>query len=119
MTLRRTSWFAAAFFGALGVARAQSAPPRVVTFREALELAQSHPNVRTARARVEAAGASVDVARAARNPQLTLGLQAGVTAIDQPIVPESDIRIQATGALAQATLNGQWMLYDFGRVSSM
>ncbi len=119
MTLRRTSWFAGAFWLALGTARAQTASPRVVTFREALELAQTHPNVRTARARVETAAAGVDVAGAARNPQVTLGLQAGVTAIDQPIVPESDIRIQATGALAQATVNAQWMLYDFGHVSSM
>lgn len=123
MKLRSPVWFAAAAWLVTRALHAEPAAPNALapqrlSFQQALELAKNHPNVSAARARIGLAATGVDAARALRSPQLTFTLQAGVTAIDQPVVPDSDIRIQATGALAQAAVNGQWLLYDFGHVSN-
>jgi outer membrane protein len=99
-------------------ARADEAP-RTLTLREAARLAiANQPTARAALERARGAGAQADVARAGYLPSVSLSGLGGGTFVDQPVVPDPPIRVQATNLVVQGSLSATMPLWDFGRTSN-
>jgi outer membrane protein len=118
---RRTAWaLATAGVYVSSPSNAQVDPAaRSISLGEAVSLAvAAHPTTRAATLRARSADADVDVARAAYLPTLSTSGLAGVTGVDQPVVPDLPIRVQSANGLVQGSVNLQMTLLDFGRTAA-
>ncbi len=118
---RRTA--SLAFALALVVPSLASAQERTVTFVEALRLAaRMPPTVRAAVARVTAANAQIEQARAAWLPTLGVSTSPSISFSDRPFLPATDTtpaqRLQGSSINIDATAAARWNLFDFGRTSA-
>ncbi|HET9958661.1 MAG TPA: TolC family protein [Polyangiaceae bacterium] len=100
------------------IVEAQAPPtPRALSLREAVGIAvRQHPNVRGADARVRGLEAQIDVTRAAYLPTVSGTLTGAVGHTNRPVLP--DVRVQSTYGVAEASLTGQALVYDFGRTAN-
>ncbi len=96
---------------------------RTVTFVEALRLAaRLPPTVRAAVARVTAANAQIEQARAGWLPTLGVSTSPSISFSDRPFLPATDTtpaqRLQGSSINIDATAAARWNLFDFGRTSA-
>ncbi len=100
-----------------------SAQERTVTFTEALRLAaRMPPTVRAAVARVTAANAQIEQARAAWLPTIGVSSSPSINFSDRPFLPATEItqaqRLQGSNVNIDAAAAVRWNLFDFGRTSA-
>lgn len=118
--IRRTAFALAALLAVPSLASAQE---RTVTFTEALRLAaRMPPAVRAAVARVTAANAQIEQARAAWLPTIGVSTSPSINFSDRPFLPATDTtpaqRLQGSSFNIDATAGLRWNLFDFGRTSA-
>ena len=102
---------------------AHAQPTEVLTLDRAIEIAmQQQPTLRSARARVDAANARIDLARVARRPTLTLAASAATGS--SRATPCVNDPTRACGGFfdpqASTGLSAQlsWRIFDFGQTSA-